>query len=59
MFWITKCDKNFKNWITTCDGITKRDGLQTVTVQRIPEFRYLDTNFCSINYVNRSQNENS
>ena len=21
-FWITKCDKNFKSWITKCNGIT-------------------------------------
>ena len=24
-FWITKYEKNFKNWITKCNGITKRD----------------------------------
>ena len=31
-FWITKYEKNFKNWITKCNGITKRDkfGLQIV-----------------------------
>ena len=29
-FWITNCDKNFENWITKCNGITKCDksGLQ-------------------------------
>ena len=29
-FWITKCDKNFENWIAKCNGITNCDkfGLQ-------------------------------
>ena len=32
-FWITKCDKNLRNWITKCLGITKcsKFGLQIVT----------------------------
>ena len=31
-FWITKCDKNLKKWISKFDETTKRDGLQTNTV---------------------------
>ena len=31
--WITKCDKNFKEWVMKCNGITNRDGLQSDTVQ--------------------------
>ena len=32
-FWITKCHHDLKKWITKCDGITKRDALQSDTVQ--------------------------
>ena len=31
--WITKRGKNFKKWITKCDGVTNRDGLQSDIVQ--------------------------
>ena len=33
--WITKWGKNLKKWITKYDGITKRDALQSDTVQPI------------------------
>ena len=32
-FWITTCDKSLKKWITKCNGITKRDELQSDIVQ--------------------------
>ena len=42
MVWITKCDKNFRNWITQCDGVDRNCdaieiamGLQSATDYKV------------------------
>ena len=39
-FWITKCDKNFKNWITKCGnfGLQIATGLQSATDYRVIQY---------------------
>ena len=46
-FWITTCDKNFKNWITKCNRITKcgNFGLQIATgLQSATDYRVIQYN---------------
>ena len=39
-FELQSATKILKNWITKCDGITNRDGLQSDTVQGSPREPY-------------------
>ena len=46
-FWIRKCNKNFKNWITKCNGVTKCDkfGLQiAMELQSTTDYKVMQYN---------------
>ena len=46
-FWIRKCNKNFKDWITKCNGVTKCDKFElqiAMELQSMTDYKVMQYN---------------